>query len=123
MNRKQAINIRDRVLDDLPGPWEGRVWENLGWHVSWTCGAVSLHYSSPGFGAELHWKPFWCMVGDLDSGTGLSHFHSRASILDRAFATPQEAVRAVCDDAMKAIDGRLLPIINSVRSVREMVRE
>lgn len=117
MNRQQAINIRDRVLDDLPGPWIGWANQNINWYVQWRCGAVKLFYSE-NFEEEPR---FWCMVGDLDDYAGRYEFQVSGD--HPTFPTPQEAIRYICDDAMRAIDERLRPIISSVESVREMVRE
>lgn len=117
MNRKQAIEIRDRVLADLPGPWEGWVCHNMTYSVAWKCGAVKLFYSS-GFDEDPR---FWCMVGDLDDYAG--RFEFRWDSLNVTFPTPQEAVRHICEDAMRAINEKLRPIITSVESVGEMVRE
>lgn len=106
----------------LDGPhgryvWDVRVWENLGWHIAWVNGAVSLHYDEYNRSDN---RRFWAMVGDVRSMTGNAELTPRTC---RRFVSPVAAVRAACDYAIDRIEEYWRPIESSVRDVRgRMVR-
>jgi hypothetical protein len=65
MTKAKAEKLGVRVLKELGEGWTMEVWDNLGWHVHWINGGVSLAC------LENTSKPFWAMVGDpKDPGTG-----------------------------------------------------
>lgn len=89
---QQARVIGAKVCGILGKGWKVNVWENLGWHVSWYNGAVSLHYSP-----QMDEK-FWAMVGPIGSGAGSVELTPRTG---KHFAGPIRAIRAAIEFAQE----------------------
>lgn len=109
--KKEAEKIARKVAAKLPNGWRCNIWENLGWHVEWHKGAISLHYEWPE-------RYFWCMAGMIDSCTGDLDL-SRDPI--RRFDDPIAAIKHICRYAKRQIKKEWLPIINSVDKVLKSV--
>ena len=104
---EQARLIANRYSDMLPEPaWRLNIWENLGWHISWRHGCVSLYY-------EERDNRFWAMVcypghhgGHMDLQPDGKHFRD-----------PLVAVRHAAEQAQAAYREKWMPIIASVEVI------
>jgi len=92
-DKRKAEQLKIEVERILGSGWKGRVWGNLGWHVDWQNGAVSLHYSE-----YIKVKGFWAMVGEIGSGTGNPQLVPRDA---EHYADPLEAVRKAIEYAQE----------------------
>ncbi len=115
MERKEVEKLGEQVAQKLGLGWETRIWNNLGWHVSWINGAVSVYYAE-GYCAVVNGqkKPFWAMVGDPGTGSGHMNLTPRAI---PHFRTAREAARSACKFAMQQIQKEWKPIESSVARV------
>lgn len=108
---KQAQEHCNKVLaildPDCDGNWQGRVWDNLGWHCCWKNGAVNLHY-------EWDLQYYWAMVGSLDDSFGHNALTADLEPTD----DPKEAIRLACDYAIDVFEKEWKPIQLSVAQVR-----
>ena len=105
--KAEAEQIASRYRDMLPEPqWLLRIWENLGWHIMWTQGAVQLYYEPDG-------GKFWAMVGTPGSAGG--HMDLRPD--SKHFSDPLKAVRVAAQRAQVAYCEKWLPIIASVETI------
>jgi len=93
-HKEEAEQLKTEVERALGSGWKGHVWENLGWHVDWQNGAVSLHYSE-----NTKINGFWAMVGEIGSGTGNCELTPRSA---GQYASPLEAVRKAIEYAQEA---------------------
>lgn len=109
---KQAQEQCDKVLTildpDCKGTWVGRVWYNLGWHVSWQWGSVTMYY-------DVCDKQYDCLIGAPDGcGGHMDLSQNGAGMSD----DPKEAIRLACDHAIEVFEKEWKPIQLSVASVR-----
>ena len=64
--KKDAKAFGTKILKVLKGTgWKMRIWENIGWHVTWHLGRVRLLANNGRNGPR-----FWCLVSDDDEGIG-----------------------------------------------------
>jgi len=113
MTEKQIRKIGQTVTKDLfkltGQNWECRVYENLGWHVEWSHGAINLNYS-----LRKNIKArFWCMVTPIGENYGEPLFSPPA----KNFTTPEAAILYACHFARKVHHEIVQPIINSVEDI------
>jgi len=105
--KKMSI-LGQEVRNKLGSGWRYNVWENLGWHVEWIKGAVSLHYNK-------QTKRFWAMVGPVDSGAG--HMDLTPQVSTCSSPDPIEAVRIAIKFAFEVVEKEWEPIMTSMRNV------
>jgi len=96
-----------KVLSILGDNWQGRIWDNLGWHCSWQWGSVTLHYTPQS-------KMYCVLIGD-PGGCG-GHVDLSRDLV--ASEDPIEVIRASCDSALQVIADSWKPIESSVSRVR-----
>lgn len=94
MKQEKAEQLKTKIEHTLGSGWVSKVWENLGWHVCWQNGAVSLHYSE-----HTNADGFWAMVGDIGSGTGNIELTPRSG---EHYTDPVEAVQKAIEYAQEA---------------------
>jgi hypothetical protein len=115
--KTETDRIRDCVLRQLGPGWIGKVWRNLGWHVLWVNGAVSLYYSQPlGVGSVS----YWAMIGDIGSTAGSIELTERNC---PHFKTPRKAVIHACEYAQKQHAIERVPIMQSVAKVLRSAKQ
>jgi len=91
---ENQARITGTMVQTILGPgWKCNVWENLGWNVSWTNGAVVLHYSP-----QMD-KKYWSMVGQIYSGAGDVELTPKTV---KYYKEPISAIRAAIEYAQKA---------------------
>ena len=105
---KQAQAHCDVILGFLGDSWKGRVWDNLGWHVCWQWGSVTMYYST-------YRKQYHCLIGEPDGCGG--HIDLSQDIAGMS-DDPKEAIRMACDTALEVIQQEWKPIEFSVSVVR-----
>ena len=105
---KKADAHAEKVLAILGDKWTGNVWENLGWHVSWQWGSVTLYYS--------HYRQqYHSLIGEPNGCGG----HMDLTQDGAGFSKdPQKAIRLACDYAIEVSQKEWLPIQSSVAQVR-----
>jgi len=65
-SKRSAQAFGRKILKILKGTgWKTRVWDNLGWHVGWELGRVSLHVENYADG-----NVFSCLIADDDKSIG-----------------------------------------------------
>ncbi len=108
----KAQTHSDKVLTILDpecdGIWQGRVWDNLGWHCAWQRGSVTLYYSV----YSNHYSVLIGEPGGCGGHADLSHDDVPCS------KDPKEAIRLACDAALETIETEWKPIELSVAQVR-----
>lgn len=108
--RRKAQAFGKKIQARLRGDnWTIRVWENLGWHVCWRLGRVSLYYAS-------YDHNFSCLIADDDTAPGsgspvwTTNFSSsdpNAAVkhdLDYAVNVAKDMLRGL-DEAVKLFEG------------------
>lgn len=70
MSYKTKAEAEKAAKRDCPRGWKIRVWENIGWHVSYENGPLSIHEF--GFGSKMEWS---CQIATTikDSGHGMAN--------------------------------------------------
>ncbi len=97
----------EKVLAILGDKWQGRVWENLGWHCAWQWGSVTLYYS-------VYGDSYGVLIGEPGGCGG----HMDLSYDGPYSKNPKEAIRQACDNAIKVFEREWKPIQLSVAQVR-----
>lgn len=118
--REEAWRIGQKVAKQLGQDWKVRIWENVGWHVTWTKGAITVHYEE---GATN--QHFWCLVGPVNSGLG--HLDLNVGMRDdhvcQGYRTARGAIRNAVREAQECIVKEWIPIIDSLEEIkREMAK-
>ena len=110
--KAQAQKLADKISAVLGKNWKSEVWENLGWHVDWTNGAISLNYNE-------YRSQFWCFVGEPNSGTGHLDFHD----ISTHSSDPIKVIKASIHNARKVIKTEWTPIIDSINEIDKEMKE
>jgi len=112
MLHAQAVKIGKKYQKCLGVGWKTRIHENIGWHLCWRNGSVSVFYE-PGVNPA-----FWAMIGPPDSGVGTCELTpSRIP----HFKTPELAVEAACNFAIAQMWKEWAPTVLSVLQVTKQL--
>lgn len=104
---KSAANNHCAKICYTLGPgWEGRVWENLGWHVAWQNGSVTLYYSVRG-------DYYHVLIGEPGGCGG----HMDLTFDGNSNSDPKKAIMAACECAQTVFEKQWKPIQLSVANV------
>lgn len=109
--KQSAEEKSHKVLAILGDKWTGRVWDNMGWHVSWRWGSIAIHYSTER-------NEYYCFVGSPYDHLLGGHMDLGQEEGKGYSADVLEAVRMACDNAIQVFESEWKPIQSSVAEIR-----
>lgn len=109
MTKQEVDKLGKKILRKLGKGWKYTIWENLGWHVHWINGSITLNCCT--YTGE---NMFYYMIGPPNSAVGHIDFTSIESYKD-----PSKAVKAGIVEAERVIENHWMPIINSIQKLKK----